>query len=782
MRWEWGWLRTRDPHWASLRRAVRPAVVVPANFAVGSQLIGDAQVATFAAFGSFAMLLFANFPGGRRARLAAYLLLAGVGAGLIALGSAVASPDWLAVVMMAVVAFVVLFAGVVSSVVNGGVQAALLAFILAVLLPGGVAATPHRLAGWGLAAAVSIPVAVLVWPPGDRNLLRAAAGRTCRALAGMLRLTPPEPGAGDPLVALRRAARELRTAFRTSAANTSALSTGSRLVVRLADELEWLATLVGNACADEPTGWSEQGRRLRTTAAEALDACAAALTHDASRSHVRAELAGWQTELAKARRAVADEALDRLRAATGSPTTGSPTTGSPTDGSPTDGAGEFGRPLYAAHELGYAIALVVSTVQAIADADSRSWWNRLAGRRAQPSTAFGAVAAAQQVAAGHVDRHSVWLQNSIRGAAGLALAVLLARVVDAQNAFWIGLGALSVIRSNALSTGATVARALAGTALGFAVGGALVAAIGTSPPLLWTLLPVAILVAASAPALISFIAGQAAFTVFTIILFNIIAPAGWRIGVVRVEDVALGCAASLVAGALFWPRGAGQALGAAYAEAYRSAAEFLRQSIGSVSGRPVRSATAAAANAAGMRLDDALRQYLAEQGAKHVPLASVTTLANAATRLRLAGVAIAALATPAPAGQQVDGPAPTAATAATAPGATSAAPADGRRLAAAAAVLDRRTTQVTDWYRALADGFARRDAPLPPGCEPAAAESFLDVVVPAVDGCGDPGQAVRAQQLLWSGQYLGDVDVLRPGLLALATEVRAAQAIPWWRR
>jgi hypothetical protein len=39
---------------------------------------------------------------------------------------------------------------------------------------------------------------------------------------------------------------------------------------------------------------------------------------------------------------------------------------------------------------------------------------------------------------------------------------------------------------------------------------------------------------------ISFAAGQAAFTLVLVILFNIIAPAGWEIGLVRVEDVALG--------------------------------------------------------------------------------------------------------------------------------------------------------------------------------------------------------------------------------------------------
>ena len=33
-----GWLRARDPNWYTLRRALRAAVVVPINFAIGSQL------------------------------------------------------------------------------------------------------------------------------------------------------------------------------------------------------------------------------------------------------------------------------------------------------------------------------------------------------------------------------------------------------------------------------------------------------------------------------------------------------------------------------------------------------------------------------------------------------------------------------------------------------------------------------------------------------------------------------------------------------------------------
>ena len=87
------------------------------------------------------------------------------------------------------------------------------------------------------------------------------------------------------------------------------------------------------------------------------------------------------------------------------------------------------------------------------------------------------------------------------------------------------------------------------------------AGVGPHTVVLWFFLPLAVLVAGVAPALISFAAGQAGFTVMVIILFNILVPAGWTVGLVRVEDVALGCAVSVAVGLLLWPRGAAAAFG-----------------------------------------------------------------------------------------------------------------------------------------------------------------------------------------------------------------------------
>src|SRR5205807_2288626 len=165
-----------------------------------------------------------------------------------------------------------------------------------------------------------------------------------------------------------------------------------------------------------------------------------------------------------------------------------------------------------------------------------------------------ALEATEQLAREHSSMDSVWFQNSVRGAAGLAIAVYIAQRTGLQHGFWVVLGTLSVLRSNALGTGRSILSALAGTAVGIVIGALLVIAIGTHQGVLWAVLPVAVLLAAYAPRAISFAAGQAGFTVVLFVLFNLIQPSGWKVGLVRIEDVAIGFAISLGVGLLFWPR------------------------------------------------------------------------------------------------------------------------------------------------------------------------------------------------------------------------------------
>ena len=291
----------------------------------------------------------------------------------------------------------------------------------------------------------------------------------------------------------------------------------------------------------------------------------------------------------------------------------------------------------------------------------------IATRRADPETVaarrrgwYGAQpegshaerrAAALSGAVGVLTRHasirSVWFLNSLRASLALAAAVLVADVSGVQHGFWVVLGTLSVLRTNAASTESTALRALGGTVIGFVVGALLILGIGTSTPALWAALPIAIAVAAYAPGTLPFTVGQAAFTVVIVVLFNLLAPVGWRVGLLRVQDVAIGCLVSLVVGVLFWPRGAASVVGDDLADAFRAGAVYLRQSVDWALGtRALPPDAGPMAVTAAIRLDEALRGFLAEQGAKHLSKPDLWMLVTATMRLRLTAYSLAGLQAP----------------------------------------------------------------------------------------------------------------------------------------
>jgi hypothetical protein len=750
------WVVARDRNLSALRRATRAAIIMPALFALGSQVIGNATVATFAAFGSFAMLLLVDFTGSRAARVQAQLGLSVVGAGLVALGTVASRTTWSAVIGMTVVAFVVLFVGVVSSELAGATTALLLAFVLPVSLPGPVSSIPDRLAGWALASICALIAIVLLWPAPARDPLRSPAVAACRALAGRLEADVVRMRSGasadtaehrDAVVAADVAVGALHTAFLATPYRPTGLSTAARMVVRLVDELRWVYVLVV-AGGPRPSGVpaNPQVGTVKLAAARVLTACARALDGTAvSTAEVAVAEGELRTALSALERAAATELPVRHDDAA---------------------VNEFLTALdpgFRVREIAFAITQVAANVQRAVDAERRSWWRRILGRPTGPLMSF------QDRALAHLDWHSSWLHNSLRGAAGLGLAVLVADLTSVQHSFWVVLGALSVLRSNALSTGQNALRGLVGTVVGFAVGALLLWGVGTEHTLLWILLPPAVLVAGFAPAAVSFAAGQAAFTLALVILYNIIAPSGWQVGLLRVEDVALGCAVSLAVGLLFWPRGAVGALRHGLAEAYTDSAAYLVAAVRFGMGRcdisigpaPAPSAEAGQAAAAARRLDDTFRTYLAERGAKGLGLADVSRLLTGVVGLRLAGDAVLDL-------WLADD-----------------CRADGERAAVQAELMNA-AYRIQGWYVSFAAGLSGR-GPVPIRLRhDRAAESRLIEAVRRDLSNSDGQASATAVRMVWTGDHL---DAARRQQRDLVEPLTAGRAVPagapvwrWWRR
>lgn len=758
------WLGQRDRGFAALRRAGRAAIVMPAMFALGVEVVGNADVATFAAFGSFAMLLLVDFGGPMRERLRAQAALAVVGGVFVCVGTLASREAWLAAAAMTIVGFGVLFVGVVSSVLASATTSLLLAFILPVSLRAPAGAIPDRLAGWAMASGAAIIAVAVLWPAPASSPLRGPAAAACRALAARLRSDvalrlggPDAPAASQHEQAVRGAAgavAELQRIFLATPYRPTGLSTAARTIVRLVDELSWLTGIVAQAGA-YPTGATVNRPACTVAAAAAavLDQGADLLESPAEGpAALHTALAGLQESLAGLERGAIAELPVRRVPAVSRPA-------GLADASPValdEQISEFVtslEPSFRAQEMSFAVTAIARNIEVAGAAEQRGWTDRVLGR--QPIAGVtGTLSAAQERAAAHVERHSVWLHNSVRGAAGLGLAVLVANVTGVQHAFWVVLGTLSVLRSNALSTGQNVVRGILGTVAGFLVGAALLALIGTDTTVLWILLPVAILLAGVAPAAVSFAAGQGAFTLTLVILYNIIAPAGWRVGLVRVEDIALGCAVSLVVGLLFWPRGAGAALGRALAEAYTEAAGYLAGAVMfgmlrcDTSMPPATAPTADAirAAAASRRLDDAFRGYLAERGAKPVPLADVTSLVTGVVGLRLAADAVGDL------WQRDDGQAA------------------GDRAAARGEVLAA-SGLVRSWYDELAasltDGAPIRD----PLAHDTAADGRLVDAVRRDLGGADGHASATAVRMIWTADH---VDAARRLQATLVEPARAA--------
>jgi uncharacterized membrane protein YccC len=731
-------LQIVDPGLFSLKHAARAAIVMPAVVAFADKVIEDQQTTFLAAFGSMAILVFADFGGPWRMRLVAYLGLGVAGAALITLATLCSRTPWLAVVAMAVVGFLVLLSGVISGYFAAARIPALLTFILPVSLPAPPAAIPARLEGWALAASVGICAVMLLWPSQPRDRLRAGAARATRTLADLV----DSELSGDPSAITARAdaanaaVGEFRRRFVATPYRPTGPTGSAEALAFLVDELDWLLSFA----APTPGGIVARSEPCREENCEVMAAAVAVLRASA------ANLDGERRQpaldrLDRAREAVARTLVQRV--------VDSP---APQEEAALRAALE---PSFRMRELSYAAREVgVNALRAAGAAEPgvagspQPHSDRLSRWRGLMRRARSAFRATEKLVASHTNPRSASFRNSLRGAAGLSAAVLIGELASLQHSFWVVLATLSVLRSKSLGTGSTVLQALAGTAAGIVIGGGLVAAIGSEEPVLWVLLPPAILLAAYAPRAISFAAGQAGFTIVLLILFNIIQPTGWTVGLVRAEDVAVGLAVSLAVGVLFWPRGVGQLLRESLAAAYARSAEYVTSAAARLGGAgstesDVQSARTSARGASS-RLDDALREYLAESSAQRANLGRVATLVSGATRVRLAAYSLSTL-TPASTAEP--------------------------RLDPCAAALSADVDALRSWYVSLADALVERKAVPPP--RPRDDDDGTQVVrcVRQALADGDGSMIGPALSLLWAGEHLDNLWELGADLIQPAADL-----------
>jgi uncharacterized membrane protein YccC len=747
------WSRLTETHWwrpawsvPAAMRAVRATVVVPSLFAITDKVVADPQMALFATFGGFATLVIAGFGGSRRDKLTAHAGLALAGSLALIIGTLVSGTTWLAAVVTVPVTFAIFFAGIGGPNAASGSTAAMFAYVLPVASVGSAATIPSRLEGWLLASAAGTIAVLLLSPRAPGSRLRAAAADLAGELASRVRAAAD--GEATKPEAMRAAKERLLAAFTAAPFRPTGLASADQALSSLVQMLEWGTTQAADAFdghIDLRTSCTADRDLLRTAAAM-FDDARTLLTGQAADPDFAALEAAQEKSAAQ------------LRELSGR-------------------AGEPDSRLAAAQAV-HAQSIAVVARSAAAEA-------LIASRRGSVETTVAALvktsgitglAGAVALVRRHATFRSVWFLNSLRGAVALAAAVAIADLSGVQHGFWVVLGTLSVLRTSAASTGATAWRALAGTVVGFAVGAALLIAIGTNPDALWAVLPVAVLVAAYAPGTTPFPVGQAAFTVTIVVLFNLLAPVGWTVGLLRIEDVAIGCAVSLAVGVLFWPRGVSSVVADDLADAFRSGAAYLTQAVEwALSELMVPPSAAVAAVSATVRLNDAVRGFLTEQGSTRLSKQEMWMLVNASSRVRLTAYTLAGLRTAAPAEQGDFGGA-----------CLPLAGADEYAGAPACVALRSVTAMLAGFYDAVADELSRPGSgPLAPVPPPALVSGALPKHADG-PGAGTPEVIAPAHQLphphlLWVQEHLHHLSVSAQMVSEPALHIAEIRQRPWWR-
>ncbi|MBB4690247.1 FUSC family protein [Paractinoplanes abujensis] len=543
----WGWVRERDPGLLVVRRAVRVTVVACLGFYFCRYVLGSAGMAPYALFGVVALGALSQIPGSPRQRARTLIAVLPVGWVLVTLGTMLSVSTVAATAGMFVLGFAVSFVGVGGPRLVGLAAGMQLLYILPCFPPYDPGSLPERLAGLTLAVVLLAVAELVVWPDPVPPPYRHRLADAVTALAGCMRAVADDrarlaellPEAADRADALRPsrlppterpASAGRRDRALSSAAGTARLLLGRVVDLYFTDDREAVtgpaaATLLRAAagCVAATGDWLRADGPVPDTArvtAAISDFRAARMNTDPNglppeRLHLGA-LALSLGEWTK-------QVVLAVRIVAGEPPPSAP-------------PGQF---WYAYEKTPYL------------------WWHRLRENLTPRSVAF---------------------QGALRLAAALAVARLIAGVLDLSHGFWVLLTILTVLRASAAETRSTLRPALVGTVAG-SIAAALLLLLGLDPLVYVIALPVVMIAGFAAGPLLGLGWSQGLFTLVITLVFAQVTPVDWRLAEQRVADVLIGAAVGVVIGLFAWPRGGAGELQRAVATFLSSAAAVVRETV-----------------------------------------------------------------------------------------------------------------------------------------------------------------------------------------------------------
>ena len=589
-----GWLRRRDPGLAATRKAVRVTAAACAGFFGCRYGLGDAAAATFAVFGTIALGALSDVFGPPAVRTRVYLAAFPAAAVLVAVGTLAAASPWTAVAGILVVGFAVAFAGVGGPRLIGLANGLQLFYILPCFPPYAPETLPHRLLGLAVGVALLAAADRLLLPapapPAFRARVADAAERVADYLARMHRC--PEREQRERRATLMAALDELRLVTVPVPQRPTGPGRRDRALTHAAGAVRIIGARVG--VLDELVHSSDAGpTELTATLLEAVHTsvteCVAALRGPGPPPIAGPLCSVIDTYLARRASWVAARGED---------------TDTP-----------------AGLRAGVAAMAVAESTRGLV-AGTRAVIGAGPDPTAEPPTSARYVTASAAALwrsrlRANLTPRSVYLQNAVRLALALAVARGLVDVFHVSHGLWVLLATLTLMRTSLIASGAAVLPAFGGTLLGAGLAAGLLTAVGGHAVVYAVLLPLIMVVAFTAGAVLGPLAGQAGFTLVVATLFAQFAPATASLAGERLVDVIAGGLIGTVMGAAAWPRGGGGEIRRIAQLALRAGATDLVTTVDAVGGfRPCPAGVPRSARLAAL-FEDTYGQYRSEPGHAH---------------------------------------------------------------------------------------------------------------------------------------------------------------------
>ena len=555
-----GWLTGHDPGLVALRKALRVTVAACIGFFVCEYLVGLSTIATYAVFGTIAFGVLSDVSGPPAQRTRTYLAAWPVALVLVAIGTAAARSTPAAVVGMLVVGFAVAFAGVGGPRIAGVANGLQLFYVLPCFPPYDPASLPQRLVGLTIGIGLVAAADRLLWPAGAPVPFSVRLADAVDAVAHYVTGLP----ADGPREAAEAAVQALRPSGLPAAVRPTGPGRRDRGLTHATAELHTMlvrARLLAELLPDlhDPAARSAS-EAVRAAVGETLARCSAALRAAGPPPETGPLVAGVVDYLEGRAERIADHL------------TGDELPPLVRIGALTAAVGDAALGLVFAVRAGTGAA-PEPTVDPPASAwylgvpTAALWWRRLAA---------------------HFTPRSVYFQNAVRLALGLAAARLAADLLDLTHGFWVLLATLSLMRTSAIASGLALIPAFIGTLAGAFVAAGVLTLIGDDTIVYAVVLPIAMVVTFAAGPLFGPAAAQFGFTIVVSVLFAQLAPTTWRLAEVRLTDVVIGGLIGALIGAAVWPRGGAGEVRRAAALCLRSTADELVATVRALTGVPSR--------------------------------------------------------------------------------------------------------------------------------------------------------------------------------------------------